>query len=427
MRKKTLVKGPALSFSGYGEHARFVLRSLRSREDLFDIYLLNTDWGKMSWIHEDTEERRWIDSLIKKTIPLIQSKQQFDLSIQITIPNEWELMAPINIGVTAGTETNRISPDWVNSSNQMNRIIVTSSHAKHGFIQTAYEARNEATGQIIKDFKCNIPVDVVNYPFKEIEPKEIDLELETDFNFLVTATWCPRKNLENTICWFVEEFIDNENVGLVLKVLIKGGSVIDREYTRRRIKDLISRYDNRKCKIYLLHGDLTEEEMHGLYVHDKIKCLINLAHGEGFGLPIFEAAYSGMPVICPDWGGQTDFLYAPKKNKKGKIKNRPHFLSVDYEIKPIQKNAQWDNILMKGSMWCFPRQGSYKMRLREMFKSYGPHKKKAEDLKKHILKNFTKEKMYASLVSFLEEFIAPSAEESDVDEMFNSLVQELEK
>ena len=39
MRKKVLVRAPALSRTGYGEHARFVLRSLRKHEDKFDIFL----------------------------------------------------------------------------------------------------------------------------------------------------------------------------------------------------------------------------------------------------------------------------------------------------------------------------------------------------------------------------------------------------
>ena len=175
MRKKILVRAPALSFSGYGEHARFVLRSLRSREDLFDIYLLNTDWGKMSWLHEDNEEIKWIDEIIKKSAPLLVNGAQFDMSIQVTIPNEWEMMAPINIGVTAGTETNRISPNWVKKSNMMNKIIVTSNHAKHGFDNTSYEARNEKTGQVIQDFKCHTPIGVVNYPFKEVEANKLIL------------------------------------------------------------------------------------------------------------------------------------------------------------------------------------------------------------------------------------------------------------
>ena len=64
MKKKILVRGPALSRSGYGEHVRMVLRSLKTREDILDIYLMNTGWGRTGWNWEDDEERRWFDSLL---------------------------------------------------------------------------------------------------------------------------------------------------------------------------------------------------------------------------------------------------------------------------------------------------------------------------------------------------------------------------
>ena len=109
--KKVLVRAPALSQSGYGEHARFLLRSLRSQPENFDIYLVNTNWGATSWIWQDNEERAWLDYLIHKTTNFIQSGGQFDLSLQVTIPNEWEKLAPVNIGVTAGIETTKIAPE----------------------------------------------------------------------------------------------------------------------------------------------------------------------------------------------------------------------------------------------------------------------------------------------------------------------------
>ena len=59
MKKKVLVVGPALTRSGYGEMARFALRSLKSKEDTFDIYLNPTNWGQCGWLHEDSEERSW--------------------------------------------------------------------------------------------------------------------------------------------------------------------------------------------------------------------------------------------------------------------------------------------------------------------------------------------------------------------------------
>ena len=96
-----------MSQSGYGEHGRFVLRALRTREDLFDIYLDALSWGRTSWLWEDTKERKWIDSLLMKTFNHRQSGGEFDLSLQVTIPNEWEKVARINIGCTAGIETNK--------------------------------------------------------------------------------------------------------------------------------------------------------------------------------------------------------------------------------------------------------------------------------------------------------------------------------
>ena len=67
MRKRILVRGPALSRSGYGEQTRFALRALRHHEDKFDIFLNTTSWGATSWITEDNEERQWIDNLLQKT------------------------------------------------------------------------------------------------------------------------------------------------------------------------------------------------------------------------------------------------------------------------------------------------------------------------------------------------------------------------
>ena len=61
--RKIIVRGPALSRSGYGEQTRFALRSLRAYEDEFDIFLINTNWGRTGWDWEDTEERRWMDDI----------------------------------------------------------------------------------------------------------------------------------------------------------------------------------------------------------------------------------------------------------------------------------------------------------------------------------------------------------------------------
>ena len=113
MKKKIIVRGPVMSRSGYGYQARFALKALRSREDLFDIYIQNIPWGKTGWVWRDDEFRQWMDQRILATIEFAQRKEPFDMSLQITIPNEWERLAPVNIGYTAGIETSRVAPVWL--------------------------------------------------------------------------------------------------------------------------------------------------------------------------------------------------------------------------------------------------------------------------------------------------------------------------
>jgi len=108
VKKKVLLKGPLLTRSGYGEQARFALRALRSREDVCEIFLQPITWGACSWLSSQDEERKWIDATIEKTIGYIQQGGQFDISVQVTIPNEWEKLAPHNVGYTAGIETTQV-------------------------------------------------------------------------------------------------------------------------------------------------------------------------------------------------------------------------------------------------------------------------------------------------------------------------------
>tara|TARA_A100001515_G_scaffold84576_3_gene67172 strand:- start:7026 stop:8300 length:1275 start_codon:yes stop_codon:yes gene_type:complete len=420
MKKKVIVRGPALSRSGYGEHTRFILRALRSREDILDIYLYNLNWGKTGWLWEENEERDWLEGILEKTVFYTQQGGKFDVSMQITIPNEWENLAPINIGVTAGMETNKISPTWIEKSQVVDHIITISEHSKSGFTNTSYQAKNNATGEVINDFRCTVPVDVVHYPVKDYEPAALDIDFETDFNFLTVAQISPRKNIQNTVKWFVEEFID-QPVGLVIKCNQMNNCTADRMHTKHALRNLLEEYKDRKCKVYLLHGSMTDEEMTAVYQHPKIKGLISLAHGEGFGLPIFEAVYNELPVIAPDWSGHIDFLYKPVKDKKtGKEKKRPHFASVKYKIQPIQKEAVWKGVLEADSMWCYPEQGSYKMRLREVYKDYNRFSSQAKKLNKWVRENFTAEQQYEKVMNVVSSYVDFTSNE-EIDRMFAML------
>ena len=396
--KTILVKGPALSRSGYGEQTRFALRSLRAHEDRFNILLQNIPWGHSGWITESGEERDWLDHLIGKTQHHINQRLPIDMSLQVTIPNEWEKIAPVNIGYTAGIEATKVSPQWIEKSALMDRIITISEHSKNVYQNTVYEAVNQQTGEKA-EFRTNTPIEVVHYPVKNLNTQELNIDLDYDFNFLTVAQFGPRKNMINTVNWFLQEFRDDE-VGLILKTNIANCSTTDSINTQAKLATILSNYPGAKCKVYLLHGDLTLAQMNSLYINPKVKAYVTHTHGEGFGIPIFEAAYHGVPVIAPAWSGQNDFLHAHiKSGKRKKAKLRALFSKVEYTMGQVPPEAVWEGVIQPDAGWCYPTQQSAKKTMRDVYENYSKHTKIAKQLQKHLLENFTEENQYAKFAN----------------------------
>ena len=395
MRKSILLKGPLLTRSGYGEQTRFALRALQSRQDLFDIYIQPLQWGATSWIAFNDDERAWIDQTIERTIGYIQNGGKFDMSLQVTIPNEWQKLATENIGYTAGIETTMVAPVWLQKANEeVDNIIVVSSHSMNVFKNTVALAKNNQTNEEF-EYRLNTPINFVGYPVKEYEElPDLDLDLTSEFNFLSIAQFGARKNLDNTLKWFLEEFHD-EDVGLVLKTNMAKNCYMDRKVTFNNIKNIVNKFPKRKCKVHLLHGDMTDEEIHALYKHPKISALLSLPHGEGFGLPIFEAAYSGLPVIATGWSGQLDFLV--NENKKD------CFYNVSYDLNQIQKKVVWDGVLIPESLWAYPREQSAKEKMRQCYvdivnNKEDTHAYRAKEYADDLISRFSKEKMYSAFI-----------------------------
>jgi glycosyltransferase involved in cell wall biosynthesis len=417
MRKKILVRGPLLSRSGYGEQARFALTCLLSRQDLLDIYLINLPWGQTGHTIEQGDQFRWIKAMMQRTHIYLEGGGTFDLSLQITIPNEFEKLAPVNIGYTAGIETNKVTPDWLQAVNTvMDRVIVISNHGKKGFETTKYDVQDQQ-GNPVPNWGLQVPVETVNYCVRnvEVEPSPVDITFETDKNFLVTSQWAPRKNLENTIRWFIDEFREEADVGLVLKTNVATDCVIDRKHTIDRIEALLAtdpEKDKRKCKVYLIHGELSEGQLKWLYTHSTMKALINIAHGEGFGLPLFEAACNGLPLVTITWGGQMDFIC--KKNKKGK--QVPKVSRVDYDIKPVQEHSVWPGVINADAMWAYARGPSYRRACRDILNKEKFFQKEAELLQKEILKRFTPEIIQKQFVDAVLGLDTIPREEPEVEE-----------
>ena len=392
MKKKVLLKGPLLTRSGYGEQARFALRSLRSREDLFEVFIQPLQWGKTSWASEMDEERVWIDQTIEKTIGYIQQNGQFDISLQVTIPNEFQKLAPVNVGYTAGIETTKVAHQWIQKANEMDKIIVVSSHSKQVFENTEYAATNQQTGEQVT-LRTQTPVEAVGYPVKTFENlPDLELGLSTAFNFLTVAQFGPRKNLHNTIKWFIEEF-RNEDVGLVVKSNIAKNSLMDRKQLHRDLTHFLRQQGERQCKVYLLHGDMTDAEMHSLYSNQQIHAFVSLPHGEGFGLPLFEAAYQGLPVVATGWSGQLDFLVDSEGQEQ--------FYNVAFDLQQVQKEVVWDGVIVPDSMWAYARETSAKEKMRLCYENVSADTVVCNNTR--LPERFSAEKMYKKFVSALIE------------------------
>ena len=142
-----------------------------------------------------------------------------------------------------------------------------------------------------------------------------------------------------------------------------------------------------------------------------------MSHGEGFGLPVFEAAYSGLPVIATDWSGHLDFLFGEYNEKRKKL-----FIGIDYDLKEVNKESVWDGIITKDSRWAYPKNKSAKNCLSKMYKNYGMYKKWAKILKEILLETHSKKKIYPKMREQIISIIPPDERSAKIHKITNDEV-----
>ena len=154
-----LITGPVATRSGYGSHARDLVRSLVAM-DKFDIRINSLRWGNcpMNALNEqDPNDKIIVDRIMKDG----NLDRQPDVHIQISVPNEFNPLAKYNIGVTAGIETTAPKPEWIDGLNRMNMNIVPSQFTKKVFKDVSYEKVDEKTNQKIGVLKLSKPMEVL--------------------------------------------------------------------------------------------------------------------------------------------------------------------------------------------------------------------------------------------------------------------------
>ena len=395
-----LICAPVTSRSGYGDHARDVVRSFL-KLNKFDIKIWDVNWGETP---RDALDKKTDEQIIKRILKTPNVDKQPDVYVDIRIPNEFQQFGKVNIGVTAGIETNAVSNNWIENCNKMDLIIVPSEHSKDGFVKALYEkiqqlpnGKQQKVGELrlVKQIETLFEGADENI-FKPIDDASLDLvdDIKEEFCFLHVGLWGKggygedRKDISKLIKIFYESFANKkEQPALVLKTNGAGFSIIDKEQCLDRIKKIKNKFpkDWNLPNVYLLHGSLSMEEMNKLYNHPKIKAFVSLTHGEGFGRPLLEATMTGLPVIASNWSGQLDFL------------SKTDSILLGGELVPVPKSQHWKDIIIPDSKWFNVNETQTYKAMNFLFKNYDEQKQKAINLMKINRDKFTLEKMAVKL------------------------------
>lgn len=347
MKKRVLLRGPMLTQSGYGVHARQVARWLLSRTDL-DVEFQALPWGDTPWLIDPDLGDGLIGKIMQKTVD--PGGKLYDATIQLQLPNEWDpRLGKINVGITAGVETDRCNPEWIKACNSMTSVIVPSKHARDCI---------KSSGNV------TVPMHVIPEAYSDDIGKDVktsidDLDLSTPFNFLIFGQLTgnnpenDRKNIFYTIKWLCEAFKDDKDVGIVVKTNLGRNTNIDRKIVTQTMAGLLREVRSNRLfpRVHLLHGDMSDAEVASLYRHPKIKALLTATRGEGYGLPILEAAASGLPVIATRWSGHVDFLSHGK------------YIELDYRLDAIHPSRVDNKIFMPGFKWAHPLEEDFKKKV----------------------------------------------------------------
>ena len=400
MSKKTILfRGPVKSLSGYGSHSRDLLKSLHDL-DLFDIKIDGSTWGNTPMNVLDTKNdmfHQWIENSI-----VTKLDEKPDIYIQVTVPNEFKRMGKFNIGITAGIETTAAPKSWVDGCNRMDLVLTTSNFSKDVLLQTVYNETDKVTTKLVRQHKITTPIEIlhegVDLSVFYKKDSDLKLDIEEDFAYLFVGHWLKgdigqdRKDIGMTIKCFCEAFKDGESrPALILKTSSATFSVKQRELFREKIQSITRSYEN-PPSIYLLFGQLTDEEMNELYNHPKIKSMVSITKGEGFGRPLLEFSMTGKPIIASNWSGHKDFLPIDKG------------ILIGGKLTNVHSSAS-DDFIMTSSKWFTANYDEFVEVLKIVYEKYDEFIERSEDLMSMNIKNFSIEKVTNDFGNILKTMI----------------------
>ena len=404
-----VVSCPIDTYSGYGARARDFVKALIAL-DKYEVKTLSQRWGntRFGYLADHKE-----DELASTIIPNITKKP--NLWIQISVPNEFQPVGEYNIGVTAGMETTLVHQTWIEGCNRMDVTFTSSNHSKSVFEGTRFELKDNNTQQVVKTIKLEKPVEVLlegadlsKYFAKST--KAFDLEsIKESFCFLFVGHWMQgdlgqdRKNVGYTVKTFLETFKNKSNPpALILKTQQVGSSIIDRENILDKIESIKNTVKGKHPNIYVVTGDLTDEQMNQLYNNPKVKAMVSLTKGEGFGRPLLEFSLTGKPVLTTAWSGQVDFL------------NPQQAFLIGGELTNVHKSAVVKDMILAEAKWFTPHDDQVGTGWLTIWKKYKDWIIPAKQLKNKNKKEFSFEKMVEILDEYITRYVPEFAVQAEL-------------
>jgi len=406
MNKTTcLIYAPVGTYSGYGSRSRDLIKALIESRPDWQISIIACRWGntRMTYLEDHNEVE-----IVSRIVSGIN--YQPDVFISITVPNEFQKVGKYNIGVTAGIETTLCDPSWIQGCNNMDLVLVSSNHAKKVFEESKFNIQDNRTGQVTGGVELTTKVEVV-FEGADIEkytplafPVKLDLDqVDEMFLYLVVGHWMrgevgeDRKNIGYTIKAFLETFKNkpkSNRPALLLKVQAGSGtSIMDREAVLDKIDAVRKTVKGDLPNIYLLHGEMSDAEVNELYNHGKVKAMISLTKGEGFGRPLLEFSLVNKPIIASYWSGHVDFL------------DNEFVKYVGGTLTNVHPSAAVEKMILLESQWFTPDSIQVGQALKDVYDNYKKYKELAKRQGHRSRTQFSYEKMRETLDTLLTQYV----------------------
>jgi GT2 family glycosyltransferase/glycosyltransferase involved in cell wall biosynthesis len=348
----------------------------------FDVYV--NDWSNGANIEDPRVRRLW--EKYKK------ANLNDDLSDAIHIVC-WLMETFLNvdeeykIGISL-CESTKVRESYLNACNSMDRILTFSEFCRG----------------VQKNSGFKVPIDVIPPAVHPIYLKYHERPRRDKFTFLNVGVSQFRKDTQRLVDAFCEAFpkgaanppdcepnfpIKPANVELVLKSNNFGELTWVEPYKKRaNIRTIFTGQDSRAER-----QNFTMEEMRALY--DEADAYVHPSHGEGIGMPLLEAAATGLPVIFTNWSSPAEYF---NESNSYPISLSPYPGTTFTKAYP---GAPGDN-----GLWANHHVGHNKFIMYHVIRNRGEATRIGKVAAEHMRKNFTWENTVREMIPLVFEWEA---------------------